>query len=1608
MRNDISVSSAETRIGPYKLLHEWGEGAFSRVYLAETPDDERRVLLKIARTWDAHVEVAFRQEYLFGSQLSHPHLGEVLDHGRTEAQRPYVVLAFYAGETLDKQAGPLGASEVAKLGLQLARGLWAIHRASLIHRDVSPANVMVEPGGNVRLLDFGMLGFAGPQPTGAGGTPLYMAPEALDGGSVDARTDLYSLGAVLYRLACGQAPFEDLPAEAQLAAILSQAPEAIAEKAPHLPSGLASLIMRLLAKEPANRPASAREVASALSAFVDPVELPLAEPRFVPGAAWARWEALAGESGVYSFTGASGLGRTRHLREAHAHLRRGDLPAIAVSAADAEGPYALAERLWRWAAAHAPVGADGLDATQRAIVASLWPWAFPESEPQRAAASLPRLIAQGLGALLGQVATGGRLAVLIDDWEAADAASRALLSQAWGDALAPFHWLLGSSEPVAGAERLPLAPFEPDAVESWLSDVLQAEPPEGLATQLFQASDGNPGWMSQALRHLQQSGQLAGWSAEKPLAVPATVDLMLDAQWNRLSLEQRTLAEVLALYAAPFAVADLAPLAALLPANWPLELPNLVARGFLALKSGTYGFSPGWWGSWIREHMPASRRARVAEKLAAILEASGPADAHQLHRLASLQALGANTEARIRYGLEAGRAMAALYANDQALAHLAMGLSAIESTPEAWRYKAQRQAGRELMGDVQRLTGALSAAEAAYEACLADASGPDRARLLVSLAKTRQTLNRFEEARAALEEALGLLVGAANAHERLRALTTLGRILHHLGDRPGSEARYEEALALAREADEREFLAESLSFLGTLRAGRVEEAAEGLSFLEEALALREAAGDQKGRNDTHMLLGNALYGLGRYRLALTHFEANRALSRAIGHRQEEAFACLNLALTETALGAWQGAARAAIEAHALGTAVDDPFVLGFAGYVSALAQLHLGDVAASEAAAAAAREREAALKSPYLRLYGLLFEAERHLFLGSFEAARRAAELAVGLIEGGTGPECAARARLVLAEAWLHQNQLAHAEKHLQEAKAAIEATGALGTGVNYARLEGLLAFRRNQLERARKAWESALVIAREQGLLQREIELLLALHLLARQDVTHEVSTADLARAYALAETQHTPDALALACLGLAVQHLQDENDLLAERLSRRGHELLAQFTQALTSPGARANFLGHPLRAPFCEIKGLEEAHRLIQQTRRLEMLLALGHTIGTTREPDRVLELVHQFTLEVTQAERCLILLNPGKGELRLYGDREASYSRTIVGKVQASRESVCVLDTQRDELIKTQASIMDLQVRSVMCVPMVVGQTFHGVLYVDSQVALGAFTPEDLRIVTAIAGQAAVALDNARLHAALQGTIQKQEEYIRRLEASENVIKHLEELDRVRGEYFQAASHDLRAPLASINVSCQAMLKGLIGELDAEQRETIEGIHQGSRSLMNLIDGILDAAKLEAGKLLLSPQPVALVKPVSEAVRLLKGLADSKRLALLYDEPAFAALPKVAGDERRLQRVVLNLLSNAIKFTLSGEILLSACEAEGGVEVAVADTGPGLPAERLANLFERYGAAGESGAVASSGLGLWLVKGLVDLHGGRIRAENRPEGGARFTVWLPRAR
>ena len=236
-------------ISHYRVTEKLGAGGMGEVYRAHDERLERDVALKVLPAHTLADETArkrFRNEALALSKLNHPNIATIYDFD-TQDGVDFLVMEYVEGTTVSEKLsnGPLPEKEATKLGRQVADALEEAHEHGVIHRDLKPGNVMVTPKGQAKVLDFGLAKLVRPvsattvtesltELPGVAGTFPYMAPEQLQGQQVDARTDIYALGAVRYQMATGRRPFPEAQAPQLIAAIMNESPQ--------LPSGLNSRI----------------------------------------------------------------------------------------------------------------------------------------------------------------------------------------------------------------------------------------------------------------------------------------------------------------------------------------------------------------------------------------------------------------------------------------------------------------------------------------------------------------------------------------------------------------------------------------------------------------------------------------------------------------------------------------------------------------------------------------------------------------------------------------------------------------------------------------------------------------------------------------------------------------------------------------------------------------------------------------------------------------------------------------------------------------------------------------------------------------------------------------------------------------------------------------------------------------------------------------------------------------------------------------------------------------------------------------------------------------------------------------------------------------------
>jgi two-component system sensor histidine kinase KdpD len=283
---------------------------------------------------------------------------------------------------------------------------------------------------------------------------------------------------------------------------------------------------------------------------------------------------------------------------------------------------------------------------------------------------------------------------------------------------------------------------------------------------------------------------------------------------------------------------------------------------------------------------------------------------------------------------------------------------------------------------------------------------------------------------------------------------------------------------------------------------------------------------------------------------------------------------------------------------------------------------------------------------------------------------------------------------------------------------------------------------------------------------------------------------------------------------------------------------------------------------------------------------------------------------------------------------------------------------------------------------MLLPLTTPAARIGVLAIRPRSGEPVKLPEERLLLDTFAAQVALAIERVRLAEATEFT---------RLAAQS---------ERLRNSLLTSISHDLRTPLAGIIGAASTLARR---ELPPEEHSELAlGIEHEAERMTQLITSVLDMARLEAGAVQLVPEWLPIEEVVGSARHALGGRLARHSLTVKLPE----GVPMIYADSRLLERVMVNLLDNAVKYTPEGsQLQLSARTRDDGVELIFADNGPGLGTDHPELLFEKFQRARPEGNEGGVGLGLAICRAIVEAHGGHIYAANRPEGGARFTVFFP---
>ena len=408
------------------------------------------------------------------------------------------------------------------------------------------------------------------------------------------------------------------------------------------------------------------------------------------------------------------------------------------------------------------------------------------------------------------------------------------------------------------------------------------------------------------------------------------------------------------------------------------------------------------------------------------------------------------------------------------------------------------------------------------------------------------------------------------------------------------------------------------------------------------------------------------------------------------------------------------------------------------------------------------------------------------------------------------------------------------------------------------------------------------------------------------------------------------------------------------------------------------------------------------LTQSVGELQALGEVGQAVSSTLDLETVLSTIVARATQLAGMDGGSIYeYEEAREEFRLHTAHrlpdeliEALRSRPVpkgegaIGQLAVTGEPVAIRDIMDEGIYQSQVREILLRhgYRSLLAVPLLRENRLLGGLVVNRKSA-GEFAPRVIDLLKTFATQSALAIQNARLFREI-----------------EDKSRQLEIASRQKSAFLANMSHELRTPLNAIIGFTRIVMRRSQEQLEPKQFENLEKILTSGQQLLALINTILDLAKVEAGRVDVNPaeiQPALLLEQCMRTVEPL--IKEPVTLVKGFD----GELPLMLVDEEMLRQIILNLLSNAAKFTARGNIHVRARADDGTVEIAVADTGIGIAADKLESIFEEFEQADASSTRVhgGTGLGLTIARRLARLMGGDVCVESTPSVGSTFTLTLP---
>jgi transcriptional regulator with GAF, ATPase, and Fis domain/tetratricopeptide (TPR) repeat protein len=1492
----------ETFAGRFLLLRRLGQGGMGEVFLARDLSTGSECALKRLSPAAAALPDLARHEFEALTRIRHPLLVAVHEFGASPEGVPYCTMEYVPGVPSHRAIARGDWAGLCYLGSQIALGLEFLHSVKIGHGDLKPANVLVvpadEPGDpprSIRLLDFGLAGMFEKPGARYTGTPGYAAPEVSRGEAVSVATDLYGLGATLYEIACGRAALEAGDMDSLLRRQQSGPPSTLPLEEAGVPDGLAELILKLMAPEPRERPTTAREVRNALGRLHPAARRTLGErlqATLLVGRerelarleSW--WSAPTSAKRLKILTGEAGAGKSALLAELNARAALAGLDCVALSCGAVDAPGGVARVLLKRLAAFASVDlANTLSpALARAVRA--------EEEPLRED-DLDALAQAGTRCAYDLQTSSRSVLVLLDDTERIDRLSaawirRLICSPEAGSLRMIRARRAGDQEQVedqttlvaAGfAEIIELGVLDRESIERLAAARLNGTPGDVLVEFLWAKAGGHAGLTVELLKAAAVGGAIVedddGLRVHpdrlRRVVIPADFESLLELRYRALSDSARAWVDALAVWGKSLRPEDAM---ALLPELDPADVEAVVDTGLARrLPDGGLLLWPPAFATRILSGIPSDRRRELHARA---LERQGLTHAERFRHLSGL--------GRVAAALESAEA-ALTEAPDIELAAAAADLAIAVSPQRAAQW--HERVARLLMRMSRRYAAAIPHLEKALEI---EPPGEARGAHWAGLGTCLLRCGRLDDMERLVREALSEGVPEKDrltlqADDAARLLT-LGRLSE--GIRLASEVH-----AAARSAGEDITLGVCADMLAkALLIQRKTAEAEPLA--QEGRAAFERAGDLAGQVRSFTTWATIARARNDLEEAERICREGLAFARAGKNRMGIEEALGELALMLSLRGRWEAAREC--YAEALRLAIEDARASSVAGTITNLGYMAglMGDVGQARDLA---RRAMPMLRRHRPRILGLNWRSLSQALRasGRYRAALRAAHRAIAFSDRSM-PDERIWSRLELGRVKASAGNWNEASEVWRSVAEPLTRESPVENTILRAFL-GRAALRDGRRDDAVAEAE-----ALRAWLMQHEAPYAAAHHMLLVAEI---------------AVQNGSPDAGDLA------SRVLDSFTALSAVPDRAGAAL--ELARLAPSAPANASLATQWLRVALQDFERMRNVRgRLKALGLMLEWQKHAGGAVAMVTTDrgliERVSWLLNSITdlselsqralrmaVEQLNAERgAVLMLDRESGQFTVVAEQGAmdaaarnqvlGFSRQVVQRVTESGGSLLIRDAQTDPRARSD-SIINLQLLSILCVPLFSGSTITGAVYLDDSRRAHTFEEPDRRLLEGFAQLMAVAIEKARGHEEI--------ERFRKMLEDENIVLRQEVGARFQYQNVVGTSSLMKRVMATVAHAARTNTTILITGENGTGKELIaRTLHHGGRRKGGPFRSVNCGAITEG---LLESELFGILSNVATGVRERKGMFVQADGGTLF-------LDEVGEMPLRQQVALLSALAN----------------------------------------------------------------------------------------------